>query len=376
MTFSKVIVVALIGTLTVALSGCTDAPGAEAGQVVRIIDGDTLVINFDSVDQTVRLLNVDTPETKHPDKPVECLGLEATVFLEDLLPPGTQVGLDFDIERQDQYDRTLAAVFTQDGTLVNAEIARQGLGVPVLFEPNEKYYSAVQDAHAEAQAQQLGFFDAGTECTVPAEVERTMQALTEAMEASTGSTAAAVGAAAAALAAALAAAETLDAAFDAEKTAARWIAITGSSSTVLAGDLANTIGSGKSRLTVLESKANRLGRAEEKATAAKEAEAEHKAAEVKAEKARQAAEAKAEAERKAIEAAAAAERERIRNLPPPAPYVPPAPAPYVPPYVPPAPAPYVPPAPPYVAPAPANPYPGYNGPRCYAPGGQSWKPCP
>jgi micrococcal nuclease len=90
-------------------------------------------------------------------------------------------------------------------------------------------------------------------------------------------------------------------------------------------------------------------------------------AEAKAAAARQAARRAAEA---TAAAAAAAEAERIRNLPPaPAPYVPPAPAPYVPPaYVPPA---YVPPAP---APAP-NPYPGYTGPRCYAPGGKTWTPC-
>ena len=51
-----------------------------------------------------------------------------TALLEELLPPGTVVGLEYDQERTDRYDRTLAGVFLEDGTLVNAEIARQGLG--------------------------------------------------------------------------------------------------------------------------------------------------------------------------------------------------------------------------------------------------------
>ncbi len=94
------------------------------------MDGDTLVINFDGEDQTVRLLNLDTPETEHPDKLVECLGPEATEKLESLTPPGTKVGLDFDVERMDKYDRVLAAVFIENQTLVNAERARVGLRWP------------------------------------------------------------------------------------------------------------------------------------------------------------------------------------------------------------------------------------------------------
>lgn len=62
--------------------------------VDRVVDGDTVDVRFDGRLERVRLLNVDTPETVDPDRPVECLGEEATEFLTELLPPGTEVTLE------------------------------------------------------------------------------------------------------------------------------------------------------------------------------------------------------------------------------------------------------------------------------------------
>lgn len=379
--------VVLAASVVAGMTGCgTASADAETGEVVRVIDGDTLVINFEGEDQRVRLLNVDTPETKHPDKAVECLGPEATAFLESMLPPGTPVGLDFDVEKTDQYDRVLAAVALEDGTLVNAEIARQGLGIAVLFEPNSKYFDVVRDAQAEATANETGLYDPAAECTVPAEIEQATAAVDEAMEEPVGETAAAAAATVGALAAAIAAANTLRTALEAGEDSVRWLAHSTAAGSTLLGRLTSTIESGESRLLTLESTTKSL---ESEEAAAKAAAEKKKAAEVKkaaeekkrlaeaaAERDRQEAAAQAEAERIAAEAAATAEaerlaeveRERVRNLP--APYVPPAPQPYVPP------APQ--PAPPVVQPPPAvqEPFPGYTGPRCYAPGGKTWKPCP
>lgn len=373
----------LVAVLTAALVGCGNTSGAETGSVVRIIDGDTLVINTGSQDETVRLLNVDTPETKHPDKPVECLGPQATDFLRGLLPPGTEVGLDFDQEREDQYGRTLAAVWTEDRTLVNAAIAKQGLGVAVLFEPNDKYYEPVQQAQAEAQKQERGLYDPAEGCSVPAEVDQTLQSLSDAIEAPIGSTADTAAATAAALVAALAAAEALDEAFDAGRNTTRWLAVGGATAVGYTSKLGTKIAAGQDRLQEVEAEAEQLKKAEAKEAAAKKAEAERREAAAKAERERKAAAAAQAAQQAAAEAAAAAERERLRNLQPkpaPAPVQPPA-APVQKPAPAPAPKPYVPPAPkpapaPKPDPKPANPYPGYTGPRCYDPGGVTWKPCP
>ncbi len=80
----------------------------------------------------MRLIGVDTPETKHPKKPVQYFGKEASAFTKHMVE-GKRVRLEFDqanahLGHRDRYKRTLAYVFLEDGTLLNAEIIRQGYG--------------------------------------------------------------------------------------------------------------------------------------------------------------------------------------------------------------------------------------------------------
>lgn len=95
----------------------------EAAVVLRVIDGDTLLIDRN---RRVRLLGVDTPETKHPDLPPEPYGAEATQFTARLVE-GKRVQLVFDKERFDDYHRILAFVYLDDGTFLNEELVRAGL---------------------------------------------------------------------------------------------------------------------------------------------------------------------------------------------------------------------------------------------------------
>lgn len=168
-----------VGTGTVLVVGVLGAGGAFAvnqsqrakddtwATVVRVVDGDTFEGVIAGEQKTVRLLNVDTPETKHPQEPVQCIGPEATEMLKDLLEPGDRVKLEYDIERTDRYGRTLAGVF-KDDSLVNADLARAGLGVAVLYEPNRKFYDEVWQAQQEAEAAGDGLFDPQIDCTLPA----------------------------------------------------------------------------------------------------------------------------------------------------------------------------------------------------------------
>jgi len=78
------------------------------------------------------LIGVDTPETKDPRKPVEYFGREASAFTQRIVE-GRQVRLAFDNanaanDHRDRYGRTLAYVFLENGSLLNAEIIRQGYG--------------------------------------------------------------------------------------------------------------------------------------------------------------------------------------------------------------------------------------------------------
>ncbi len=96
----------------------------EVRQCIRAIDGDTLEIDGG---ERVRLIGVDTPESVDPGRAPEYFGKEAAAFT-GRMAQGKPVRLEFDEQSYDVYGRTLAYVYLQDGSLLNAEIIRQGYG--------------------------------------------------------------------------------------------------------------------------------------------------------------------------------------------------------------------------------------------------------
>lgn len=91
---------------------------------VEAVEGDFILLDGR---ERVRLLGVDCPEVDE-GKPPERLGPEATVFTRELAVD-RRVRLEYDGRRRDRFGRTLAYAFFEDGTLLNAEIIRQGFGV-------------------------------------------------------------------------------------------------------------------------------------------------------------------------------------------------------------------------------------------------------
>ncbi|MDI6732541.1 MAG: thermonuclease family protein [Planctomycetota bacterium] len=101
-----------------------------AYKIIRVVDGDTILLLMDNKEVKVRLKGIDTPETVHPDKPVEKWGKEASKFLTNLLK-GEEVYIEYDKEKPelDKYERLLAYLYrVPDGLFVNLEIVRQGYG--------------------------------------------------------------------------------------------------------------------------------------------------------------------------------------------------------------------------------------------------------
>ena len=128
-------------------------PGAVAF-VKRAVDGDTLLLEGHTY---LRLLGVDTPETKRPDTPVEPFGPEAHEFTRRHVE-GRQVRLEFDKERIDRYGRVLAYVYLDDW-LLNEALLRAGLGRALLHYP---YSSAMKRrfraAEQQARREHLGIW--------------------------------------------------------------------------------------------------------------------------------------------------------------------------------------------------------------------------
>ena len=107
------------------------------GRVVRVIDGDTIVVDAGHGPQTVRLLGIDTTETVHPEMPVQCYGPEASAFAKRLLT-GRTVELRYDRERVDVYGRWLAYVYLPrpPRVFVNARIVERGFARTLSIAPN------------------------------------------------------------------------------------------------------------------------------------------------------------------------------------------------------------------------------------------------
>jgi micrococcal nuclease len=149
-------------------AGCSG--GAPAGVVVReVVDGDTLEVVIDGRRERVRLLGIDTPETKHPTKPVQCFGNEAHLYLASLLPPGTAVHVVRDVEARDRFGRLLLHLFIDgdesSGSMlhVNAELVRRGFARLLSIAPNDAFDDALARALVEARSARRGLWGACTQ---------------------------------------------------------------------------------------------------------------------------------------------------------------------------------------------------------------------
>jgi micrococcal nuclease len=130
--------------------------------VAWVVDGDTIAVG---AGERVRLIGINTPETRDPRRPVECFGEQAAARTRAILPAGTSVRLVFDVERTDRYGRTLAYVYrVRDGLFVNAALVAEGYAQVATYPPNV--------AHAEEflRLERLArFFRSGlwSACAVP-----------------------------------------------------------------------------------------------------------------------------------------------------------------------------------------------------------------
>lgn len=132
--------------------------------VVRVADGDTIAVMLAGERITIRLVGIDTPETKHPSRPVECYGKEAAGYLADLLPPGTVVRVATDplLDTSDRYGRLLALVWKGD-LLVNRRLVSHGYAVVYTYQGVRGTYTGVLErAEKRARAAQRGLWAVDT----------------------------------------------------------------------------------------------------------------------------------------------------------------------------------------------------------------------
>jgi micrococcal nuclease len=99
--------------------------------------------------EMLRYIGINTPETKHPRKPVQHFGAEASAFNTKLVL-GEDIEVEFDVQKRDKYGRLLGYVFLSDGTFVNAELVQRGYAKVYTYPPNVKYSELFIKLQAEA----------------------------------------------------------------------------------------------------------------------------------------------------------------------------------------------------------------------------------
>jgi micrococcal nuclease len=126
---------------------------ASDGVVTRVVDGDTIVIQIDGIEEKVRLIGVDTPESVHPDESrnVE-YGKIASDYTEQMLL-NREVEIELDVGERDRYGRILAYVYL-DGKMFNELLLAEGHAKVSTVPPNVKYadrFVAIQNQARESK---------------------------------------------------------------------------------------------------------------------------------------------------------------------------------------------------------------------------------
>lgn len=154
----------LLFTYALLLSGCSNDSSVitpNSATVKHVVDGDTIDIAIGGNTERVRLIGVNTPETKHPTKGVECFGPEASAYTEKLLPAGTKLRVERDVEARDKYGRLLLYVYIANSNVfVNLDLVLKGYARPMVFEPNTAHKTDFAQAATQAELHNVGLWQA------------------------------------------------------------------------------------------------------------------------------------------------------------------------------------------------------------------------
>ncbi len=146
-----------------AASGLTRPEGLPTGQVVNVVDGDTVDVRINGQVERVRLIGIDTPESVDPRQPVECFGREASARAAELLA-GQTVFLEADGSQadRDRFGRLLRYLWLPDGRMANYELIDQGYAFEYTFAVPYRYQAPFKAAEARARAEGRGLWSPAT----------------------------------------------------------------------------------------------------------------------------------------------------------------------------------------------------------------------
>lgn len=142
--------------------------------VAYVVDGDTIAVRIDRGLEKVRLIGIDTPESRKNDraalhaershrdiKTIMEFGRRAKDTMKELLPKGTELRIEYDVQKRDKYGRLLGYVYRTDNTMVNEEMVLRGYAQLLTIPPNVKYVERFKKALAKSQKEKRGLWASG-----------------------------------------------------------------------------------------------------------------------------------------------------------------------------------------------------------------------
>ncbi len=139
--------------------------------VTRIVDGDTIKIRYWGKEESIRLIGIDTPESRvnkkakrnaersgQDLKTITSMGKRATEYVERLVKPGDLITIEFDAQEKDRYGRLLGYVYLSNGKMLNEEIVKAGYASVMTIPPNVKYQDRFLKAYQEARERKRGLW--------------------------------------------------------------------------------------------------------------------------------------------------------------------------------------------------------------------------
>ncbi len=145
-------------------------------RIIEVTDGDTIKVNYQGKVQPLRLIGIDTPESRenpramkqaersHSDlRTVLAQGKQAYAHLKTLLGSTSEVRIEFDTERRDHYGRLLGYVYRPDGLMINEEMLRAGYAQVLTVPPNVRYAKRFKEVAATARKKGVGLWKGGEE---------------------------------------------------------------------------------------------------------------------------------------------------------------------------------------------------------------------
>jgi micrococcal nuclease len=132
-------------------------------RVTKVVDGDTLHIDMEGVDEKVRLIGINTPETVDPRTSVQCFGKEASDRMKDLAG-GKNVRLEYDDSQslRDAYGRLLAYVYLEDGQMLNKKMVADGYAYEYTYLAPYKYQKEFRSLQNIARTSGRGLWNPET----------------------------------------------------------------------------------------------------------------------------------------------------------------------------------------------------------------------